>query len=120
MSTRTKELKSKYLHKAICAKRETGKRTQMGYRPEVKLDIERPRLFAESYKQTDGQPECIRQAKALEHFLDNRTIFIFEDERIVGNYGFEQAAIPCYPEQEQKQGRKNPFLFHLLSVSSRN
>jgi formate C-acetyltransferase len=102
-STRTRELKKKYIHKAVCATREEGQRTKMGYRPEVTMDIERPRLITESYKQTDGQPECIRQAKALAHFLDNRTVLIFEDERIVGNYGFTPSAIPCYPELEQRQ-----------------
>lgn len=100
MGVITKELKQKYLHKAVCAQRVEGQRTKMGYRPEVKLDIERPRLFTESYKQTEGQPECIRQAKALAHFLDKRTIFIFENERIVGNFGFIPEAIPCYPELE--------------------
>ncbi len=101
ISTRPNELKKKYVHKAICATREEGKRTRMGYRPEVMLDIERPRYITESYKQTDGQPECIRQAKALANFLDKRTIFIFEDELIVGNYGFIPSAITCYPELEE-------------------
>ncbi|MDP2917164.1 MAG: pyruvate formate lyase family protein, partial [Dehalococcoidia bacterium] len=94
----------------------------MGYRPEVKLDIERPRLITESYKQTDGQPECIRQAKALAHLLDKRTIFIFEDERIVGNYGFTPAAIPCYPELEETQvldGVVNGDLHDMLSDEHR-
>lgn len=101
MSARTRELKKKYIHKAIVSRREEGKRSVLRYRPEVKLDIERPRLLTESYRQTDGQPECIRQAKALAHILDNRTIFIFEDERIVGNFGSTAAAIPCFPEMEE-------------------
>ncbi len=122
MSERTLKLKKQYLHKAICAKREEGKRTSMGYRPEVKIDIDRPRLITESYKETDGQPECIRQAKALAHFLDNRRIFIFEDERIVGNYGCVQAAIPCYPELEQRgimQGVAEGDLRNMLNEDDR-
>ncbi|MFH1651345.1 MAG: pyruvate formate lyase family protein [Chloroflexota bacterium] len=103
MSTRTVELKKKHIHKAICARREAGIRTELGYRPEVKLDIERPRLFTESHRQTEGEPEAVRQARALAHFLANRTVFIFEDERIVGNYGNVQPAITCYPELEERE-----------------
>lgn len=103
MSERTRELKKKYFHKVIVSRREPGVRSKLGYRPEVKLDIERARLYTESYTRTDGEAECIRQAKALENVLDNKTIFIFEDERIVGNYGYNPAAITCYPELEERE-----------------
>lgn len=103
MSVRTRELKKKYIHKAIVARREAGKRSVLNFRPEVKICVERARLLTESYRETDGQPECIRQAKALAHILDNRTIFIYEDERVIGNFGSDPAAIPCYPELEEAE-----------------
>ena len=47
--------------------------------------VEKPVLIIESYRQTEGEPMVVRNAKALAHYLDNRTIFIEDDELIVGN-----------------------------------
>ncbi len=47
--------------------------------------IEKIRLITESYRQTEGEPEIIRRAKALAHVLDHITIFIEDDALIVGN-----------------------------------
>ena len=47
--------------------------------------IEKARLMTESFKQTEGQPEILRRAKALAHTLNNITIFIRDGELIVGN-----------------------------------
>ena len=47
--------------------------------------IEKVRWITESYQQTEGEPEIIRRAKALVHVLDHITIFIEDDELIVGN-----------------------------------
>jgi pyruvate formate-lyase/glycerol dehydratase family glycyl radical enzyme len=46
---------------------------------------EKGRLLTESYKETDRQPEVIRNAKALANVLDHVPIFIQEGELIVGN-----------------------------------
>ncbi|MBN2401464.1 MAG: formate C-acetyltransferase [Spirochaetes bacterium] len=47
--------------------------------------MEKIKLMTEIYKQTEGEPEIIRRAKALSHTLDNIPIFIVEGELIVGN-----------------------------------
>jgi pyruvate-formate lyase len=47
--------------------------------------IEKARLMTESFRQTEGQPEILRRAKALAHMLNNITIFIKDGELIVGN-----------------------------------
>lgn len=47
--------------------------------------IERARLYTESYKETEGQPPAIRAAKALAKTLAKMTIYITEEELIVGN-----------------------------------
>jgi pyruvate formate-lyase/glycerol dehydratase family glycyl radical enzyme len=47
--------------------------------------IEKVRLMTESFRQTEGQPEILRRAKALAHTLNNITIFIKDGELIVGN-----------------------------------
>ncbi len=54
------------------------------FRPEIRLDLQRSRLFTESFKETDGQPMVLRRAKALAHLLRHMDIFIRDHERIVG------------------------------------
>jgi len=76
--------------------KEAGK---VPYRPEVRLCIERARLITESYKQTEGQPMVLRRARALAHYLDNRTLYILSDERIVGNIGSEPCSLITFPEK---------------------
>ncbi len=47
--------------------------------------IERARYYTESYRQTTGEPPAIRAAKAFAHALEHMSIFLLDDERIVGN-----------------------------------
>lgn len=47
--------------------------------------IERARLYTRSYQETEGQPSAIRAAKALAKTLAEMTIYIWEEELIVGN-----------------------------------
>ena len=49
------------------------------------LCIERMRFFTEIYKQYPDDPEIIKRAKAIAHTLKNMTIFIRDDELLVGN-----------------------------------
>lgn len=67
---------------------------------------EKARLVVESLKQTEGEPMILRRAKATAHFLDNRTIFIEDDELIVGNIaaqpmGMEAGTMgPTWPQED--------------------
>ena len=49
------------------------------------LCVEKARLIMESYRQTQGLPQIVRRAIATAHYRDNKTIFIEDDELIVGN-----------------------------------
>ncbi len=49
------------------------------------LCIERMRFFTEIYKQFPDNPDIIKRAKAIAHTLKNMTIFIRDDELLVGN-----------------------------------
>jgi pyruvate formate-lyase/glycerol dehydratase family glycyl radical enzyme len=49
------------------------------------LSFEKIRLLTESLRQTEGEPQILRRAEALANVLDNITIFIEDDELIVGN-----------------------------------
>lgn len=56
-----------------------------GYIGEVRPDLERARLWTESYKSTEGKPEILRRAMALRCMLQRMTIYIRDGELIVGN-----------------------------------
>ena len=60
--------------------------------------VERAQLITESYKETEDQPIHFRRAKALEKILEGMTIFIQDDELIVGNQCTKPRSAPVYPE----------------------
>lgn len=59
---------------------------------------ERAKLITESYKETEGLPMSTRRAKALEKILMGMSIFIEDDELIVGNQSSMPRSAPVYPE----------------------
>jgi pyruvate formate-lyase/glycerol dehydratase family glycyl radical enzyme len=59
---------------------------------------ERAKLITESYKETEGQPMSIRRAKALGKILMGMSIYIEDDELIVGNQCSMPRSAPIYPE----------------------
>jgi len=73
---------------------------------------EKARLIVESLRHTEGEPQIVRRAKATAHYLDNRTIFIEDDELIVGNVasrpmGMEAGSMgPAWPEEDLEDLRK--------------
>lgn len=68
--------------------------------------IEKARLVIESYRAHAGLPHITRKALAIAHFLDNRTIFIEDDELIVGNIASKPCGLevgphgPTWPEED--------------------
>ncbi len=57
-------------------------------------DIERARYYTRSYKQTEGDPPCMRAAKGLEETLRHMSIKIDDDERVVGAKSLPTVAAP--------------------------
>lgn len=47
--------------------------------------VEKAEIVIESYKRNAGRPLIIQRAQATADYLDNRTIFIEDDELIIGN-----------------------------------
>lgn len=47
--------------------------------------IERARFYTASYRETEGQHPAIRAARALAHTLDHMSLYLLDDERLVGN-----------------------------------
>lgn len=73
---------------------------------EYPISIEKAGLVMESFRETVGQPEIVRRAKATAHYLDHKTIFIEDGELIVGNVaslpmGMEAGSMgPTWSEEE--------------------
>ncbi|UCH85982.1 MAG: SCP2 sterol-binding domain-containing protein, partial [Dehalococcoidia bacterium] len=60
--------------------------------------VERARYLTESYRQTEGQPAVLRQARALEHILGQISVRIEADELLVGNVTGKPLGAGIYPE----------------------
>ncbi|KKN10100.1 hypothetical protein LCGC14_1040010 [marine sediment metagenome] len=60
--------------------------------------IERAKLFTESYKKTKGENPIIRFAKAMDYYLTNMSIKIWDEEYIIGNRCIKLVGTPMYPE----------------------
>lgn len=80
------------------------------------LCVEKARLVIESYRANAGLPQITRKALALAHFLDNRTIFIEDDELIVGNIASKPCGLevgphgPTWPEEDFKSLLKSGYV----------
>ena len=59
---------------------------------------ERALLVTQSYKKTEGQPIIIRRARALDKILNEMSIYIEDEQLIVGNQACVGRAAPVYPE----------------------
>ena len=55
-------------------------------------------IWTESFKKTEDQPPVLRAAMALKALLEQKTIFINEDELLVGNQGSALRAAPVHPQ----------------------
>lgn len=67
-----------------------------GERP--KIDIERAKYFTESFKETEGELLILRWSKALLHYAKNATIYIDDNQLIVGRGGQLGRYGILYPE----------------------
>ena len=54
-------------------------------RPEI--DLENARILTESFQETEGEPLCIRKAKAFQKQCQEKTVKIWDGELIVGCSG---------------------------------
>jgi pyruvate formate-lyase/glycerol dehydratase family glycyl radical enzyme len=67
-------------------------------RTRLEVCIERARYYTESMRQTEGEPQVVRQARALAHVLENLTVHIEPDEMIVGAITSRVLGAGVYPE----------------------
>lgn len=59
---------------------------------------ERARIITEAYKEYNAYPAAIKRAKTLAKILEEMTIFIGEEELIVGNQASKPKYSPIFPE----------------------
>ena len=63
------------------------------------VSIERAVLLTDFYRENIGKyPQPVLRAKAYYHLCANKTVFIGDEELIVGERGHEPKAAPTYPE----------------------
>lgn len=62
------------------------------------IDIERGLYFTQSFKETEGQPLNLRWAKALYHYAKNATVYIDDNQLLVGRSGKKGRYGILYPE----------------------
>lgn len=77
---------------------------------------ERCRIFTDSMRKSEGQPIVLRRAEAFYRVLDSMSIYVNDDELIVGNQASQPKYAPIYPEystdwlREEFDGK--PYYFH--------
>ena len=99
MSSRTEYLRDSIIRKDFKSVKEEGRQHKLRWgSDQVRVCLERARLITESYRQTEGEPEVIRRAKALAYILQNMTVYIREGECIVGNFASDPSKVPLNPE----------------------
>ena len=62
------------------------------------IDVERLRLVTEAYQKHEHAPRKLQCAYAFENILLNTTLYIYEDDLIVGEIAAPAKASPIYPE----------------------
>lgn len=72
------------------------------YRPGVKLDLARGRLYTESFRATEGQPWVIRRARALAHYLESCPLYLPAGQRLCGGGASSEDGIPWPVEKHWK------------------
>ncbi len=62
------------------------------------VSVERARLVTDAYKKNEGLPIEIRRAKGLESTLNNISIYIVDNDLIVGNVVSRPRAVEVFPD----------------------
>ena len=62
------------------------------------LCIERARIITRAYKATENEHILIRRAKAFKEILEEMSVYILDDELIVGHQSSRQRSAPIFPE----------------------
>ena len=68
------------------------------YKNPPEICLERARLYTDSWLETEGQPLVVRRAMALAKVLREMTVYIEDEELVVGNHASRAFSVPLFPE----------------------
>lgn len=92
-----------------------GKLRQRFFDIQPEICPERARFFTRSMIESEGQPIVLRRARAFEDVLKQMSLFVGEDELIVGNQASKPRSAPIYPEYSYewiiKEFDGDPYFF---------
>jgi pyruvate-formate lyase len=60
--------------------------------------IERARIVTKVYRETEGEQVFSRRAKTLDRILGNISVYILDDELVVGHQAAKQRSAPLFPD----------------------
>ena len=81
---------------ALPRTRRVQKATERVLATKPSIDLENARLLTESFMKTEGEPMVVRKAKGFRERCQRKTVFIWDDELIVGCAGSKiRAGILC-------------------------
>ena len=73
-------------------------RREAFFTTQFSICIERARYFTESFKQTEGEPQVIRMAKAFRNYMENVTIVLDGNDLFAGYAGGKMLCSQLFPE----------------------
>ena len=68
------------------------------YRNPPEICLDRARLYTDRWLETEGKPLVVRRAMALAKVLKEMTIYIEDEELVVGNHASRAFSVPLFPE----------------------
>jgi pyruvate formate-lyase/glycerol dehydratase family glycyl radical enzyme len=68
------------------------------YRNPPEICLDRARLYTDNWLETEGKPVVVRRAMALAKVLKEMTIYIEDEELVVGNHASRAFSVPLFPE----------------------
>ncbi|NQU07307.1 MAG: formate C-acetyltransferase/glycerol dehydratase family glycyl radical enzyme [Candidatus Abyssubacteria bacterium] len=73
-------------------------RREAFFNTQFSICVERARYFTESFKQTEGEPQVLRMAKAFRTYLENVTIILDDNDLFAGYSGGKMLCSQIFPE----------------------
>ena len=68
----------------------------LGYAPEI--CTERGKIYTEECLKAPGQPVVIRRARAFKRMMNEMTIYLGDDDLLMGNTAGKPLAVELFPE----------------------
>ncbi|RJP20708.1 MAG: hypothetical protein C4520_11165 [Candidatus Abyssobacteria bacterium SURF_5] len=74
------------------------RRREAFFNTQFSICIERARYYTQSFRETEGEPQILRLAKAFRHYLENVTVVLNENDLFAGYAGGKMLCSEVFPE----------------------